>query len=125
MSVLLHLVYQIYAMMPNKMIYYVKGGDVMKVYISQPNAYLDNAATRKERADIISDLNKYLKDPEILDSYIEKDHVFGLEQLSKSILVMSKADTIVFAKGWENSKGCRIEHQIAQEFNLSIIDLGK
>lgn len=97
----------------------------MKVYISQPNAYLDDEAVKKARADIVKDLNKYLKDPEILDSYIEKDHIFGLEQLSKSILVMSQADTIVFAKGWENSKGCRIEHQIAQEFNLPIIDLGK
>ncbi len=95
----------------------------MKVYISQPYAFKSDEEIVKVRENIIKQLHDYLKDVEVLDSVIQKEQTFGLKQLSQSILVLSDADAIIFAPGWEKSRGCRIEHTIAEEFNIPIINL--
>ncbi len=95
----------------------------MKVYISQPYAFKSDEEIVKVREDIIKQLHAYLKDVEVLDSVIQKEQTFGLKQLSRSILVLSDADAIIFAPGWEKSRGCRIEHTIAEEFHIPIINL--
>ena len=96
----------------------------MKIYISQPYAYKSDEEIVKVRNDIIKELHAYMKDIEILDSVIQIEQTFGLKQLSESILVLSDADAIIFAPGWEESRGCRIEHMIAEEFHMHIIHLG-
>lgn len=41
--------------------------------------------------------------------------------LAKSIEAMSLCDVAYFAKGWENARGCRIEHEVAKQYGLEII----
>lgn len=41
--------------------------------------------------------------------------------LAKSIENMSLCHKIYFAKGWENARGCKIEHEIALKYGLEII----
>lgn len=41
--------------------------------------------------------------------------------LAKSIENMSLCDTAFFCKGWENTRGCRIEHEVAKAYNMEII----
>ncbi len=40
--------------------------------------------------------------------------------LAKSLENMSKCDAAYFCKGWENARGCRIEHKAAVEYGLDI-----
>ena len=96
---------------------------MMKVYISQPYVYKADDEIKRVRNYIIDGLHSYLKEVEILDSMILKDQTFGLKQLSQCIMILSGADAIVFAPNWRESKGCRIEYQIAKEFHVPIIDL--
>ena len=35
--------------------------------------------------------------------------------------IMCYVDIVVFCDGWENSRGCRIEHLVAKEFGKEII----
>lgn len=42
--------------------------------------------------------------------------------LAKAIESMSKCDAVYFCKGWENARGCKIEHKIAEEYGLTIFD---
>lgn len=44
-----------------------------------------------------------------------------LSFLSKSIENMSLCHIAYFAKGWENARGCKIEHEIATQYGLEII----
>lgn len=44
-----------------------------------------------------------------------------LHFLARSLDVMSKCDAVYFAKGWENARGCRIEHEAAKAYGLTII----
>lgn len=41
--------------------------------------------------------------------------------LSNSIKAMSCCDCVYFAKGWENARGCRIEHYIAAAYGTEIM----
>lgn len=41
--------------------------------------------------------------------------------LAKSLENMSLCHVAYFCKGWENARGCRIEHEAAKEYGLEII----
>ena len=41
--------------------------------------------------------------------------------LAKSLEVMSRCNTVYFCKGWENARGCKIEHDAAVAYGLDII----
>ena len=41
--------------------------------------------------------------------------------LAKSLENMSLCDAAYFCKGWENARGCRIEHEAAKAYGLNII----
>jgi len=50
----------------------------------------------------------------------------GVEQiplcfLAKSLENMSLCHAVYFAKGWENARGCRIEHEVAKAYGLEVI----
>lgn len=41
--------------------------------------------------------------------------------IAKSIEAMSCCDCVYFAKGWENTRGCRVEHYIAAAYGMEIM----
>ena len=45
--------------------------------------------------------------------------------LAKSLENMSLCHAAYFCKGWENARGCRIEHEAAKAYGLEIIYEGK
>lgn len=62
------------------------------------------------------------------DSYFKeefKDDGYHVENrpiwfLAKSLDKMSHCAAAYFCKGWENARGCRIEHEVAKEYGLTI-----
>lgn len=45
-----------------------------------------------------------------------------LYSLAKSLIEMSKCDTVYFCEGWEKGRGCVIEHNAAAAYGLNILD---
>ena len=41
--------------------------------------------------------------------------------LAKSLENMSLCDTVFFVKGWEDARGCKIEHEVAKQYGLEIL----
>ena len=41
--------------------------------------------------------------------------------LAKSLEKMSLCHAVYFCKGWENARGCKIEHEVAKAYGLEII----
>ncbi len=41
--------------------------------------------------------------------------------LAKSLENMSLCHVVFFCKGWENARGCRIEHEAAKAYGLEVI----
>lgn len=57
---------------------------------------------------------------DIKDSGLSGDRL-GLLYLSRSLELLSKADFAYFIDGWEDARGCRIEHDCAVAYNIPII----
>jgi hypothetical protein len=49
------------------------------------------------------------------------DHNDPLWLLSLVLNKMSCCNTVYFCDGWEDARGCRIEHEVAEEYGLNII----
>ena len=47
----------------------------------------------------------------------------GLEGLGEAIKRMADVDAVAFAPGWETSKGCQVEHDIAVRWDIKHIYL--
>ena len=94
----------------------------MKIMISQPMNGKTTEQIRKERVELVKELEK--QGHEVVDTIFAeetpKDCDTAIYYLSKSIEAIGKVDGLVFMKGWENARGCRIENQVALAYGKFI-----
>lgn len=95
-----------------------------KIFISQPMKGKTNEEIKKERELIIKDIEAIMED----EPFIILDTVFDdfkgatpLKFLAKSLMVLADADYAYFAEGWEETRGCRIEHECALEYHIILL----
>lgn len=103
--------------------YYVMEGriKIMKLMISQPMRGKANEQIREERAELVSRLQE--EGNEVIDTVFENapvDEDIAIYMLSQSIRYIGKVDGIVFMKGWEKARGCKIEHEVAVEYGKQV-----
>ena len=96
-----------------------------KVFISQPTKDKTNQEIEQERKEIIEKVRKHFRKIkiEVIDSFF-KDAPHDAKPLwflGKSLELLSNADVIVLGKGWGCSRGCRIEHECAIQYGISVI----
>ena len=92
------------------------GDTVKKLFISQPMRGREYDAIMAERKALIADAAVALRtdDVEVLDTYFQ--------HLDKPPLqLLADADAVIFAPGWRDARGCRVEHVVASEYDLKII----
>lgn len=91
----------------------------MKIMISQPMRGKTNEQIRKEREELVEKLES--QGHEVIDTVLDiSENKSPIYYLSKSIELLDKADGVVFMKGWQEARGCRIEHIIAYEYGKFI-----
>jgi hypothetical protein len=98
---------------------------MLQVFISQPMNRKTNEEIKEERMRIVSKISDILTEPfQVIDSFFESapHDAKPLWFLGKSIELLSSADLVYFSKGWENARGCRIEHACAVEYMLDRIE---
>lgn len=97
----------------------------MNVFISQPMNGRSTEEIECEREEFVKDLKKYLgEDIKILDTIFHfAEDVPSLVYLGRSLEVLAKADLAVFMDGWENARGCKIEHQAAKDYDIPTLEL--
>ena len=79
----------------------------------------------KEMVDVIFDMYDHMT-CEIISSIVENaEEKSELECFSESIFFMSKADVLAMGFGWENSRGCKLEHEIAKAYDVPVVYLEK
>lgn len=96
-----------------------------KLFISQPMRGKTDEEILKERKEAIEAAERILgEEVEVIDSFFEKAPVDAkpLWFLGKSIELLSDADIVFFAKGWEEARGCKIEHECAVEYGIIVIE---
>lgn len=93
----------------------------MKLMISQPMRDKTNEQIRQERAELVKQLEE--QGYEVVDTVFEnapENEDVAIYMLSQSIRYIGKVDGVVFMKGWENARGCIIEHQVAVSYGKFI-----
>lgn len=100
-----------------------------KLFISQPmrGKTDEEILETREKAikKAIKKAEKQVGEPvEVIDSFFQSAPVGAkpLWFLGKSLELLSNADIAYFAKGWEEARGCRIEHTCAIEYNIDCIE---
>ena len=104
---------------------------VKKAMLSQPMVGKTDDEIREAREKAITALEKEgceIVNTLFTDEWYSKESMEerGVVQiplcfLAKSLENMSKCHVAYFCKGWENARGCRIEHDAAVAYGLEII----
>lgn len=93
-----------------------------KVFISQPMQGKTDEEIRQTRAKDIAFIRTIYPDAEIIDSFMPesapKNSRAGVYKLGQSIQLLAGADVLFLSKGWEQARGCRIEHSVAVAYGI-------
>lgn len=100
--------------------------EVLKVFISQPMRDKTDEEIKKEREAAVEYIKEKYSDRnvQIIDSFFEgaPHDAKPLWFLSKSLELLSTADLAYFIKGWNEYRGCKIEHTCATEYGIDCIE---
>ena len=97
-----------------------------KVFVSLPmNGRKHDEIVEEQKALVKEVSAKIGIDLEMIDSCISEnvENLKPLECLGKSLEILAKADCVIFGKGWENARGCRIERLCAEQYGISILEV--
>lgn len=96
-----------------------------KLFISQPMRGKSDEDILKEREQAIAKAQEAVGEPvEVIDSFFQSAPADArpLWFLGKSLELLSAADVAYFADGWQDARGCRIEHECAVEYGIDRIE---
>ena len=95
-----------------------------KLFISQTLRGKSDDELLAERSNAIQAAKDALgEDVELIDSFFgTSDMSHALEYLGESLKLLAKADIAYFARGWNEARGCKIEHQCALEYGIHTIE---
>lgn len=99
----------------------------MKVFISQPMRDKTDEQIKEERNRMIERVKELYpsEEIEIIDSFFENapHEAKPLWFLAESLRLMSGADVVVFAPGWDQYRGCRIENTCAHDYGYAVVEM--
>ena len=96
-----------------------------KLFISQPMKGKTDEEILAVREQAIKSAKDMLgEEVEVIDSFFQNAPADArpLWFLGKSLELLSTADVVYFAKGWEEARGCRIENTCAIEYGIALIE---
>ena len=98
---------------------------IPKIFISQPMGDRSDEDIEEERNLILEDASRILGCDvrEVPTFFKEYSHAKNdaLRCLGRSLQMMADADHAYFATGWENRRGCKIEHEAAVQYGIHIL----
>lgn len=96
-----------------------------KLFISQPMRGKSDKEILTEREKAIKAAQELAGEPvEVIDSFFQSAPADArpLWFLGKSLELLANADVAYFAEGWQDARGCRIEHECAKEYGINMIE---
>lgn len=95
-----------------------------KLFISQPMKDKTDDEIKREREKALTLAKESVGDDvELIDSFFENapHGARPLWYLGESLKLLATADIVFFADGWEKARGCKIEHECAEQYGITII----
>jgi hypothetical protein len=94
----------------------------MKIIISQPMKGKTEVQVRNERQELVTQIEK--SGNSVIDTIFPDFTNHGnipLKYLAKSLEAIADVDAVVFMDGWQEARGCKIEHRACEEYGIKII----
>ena len=99
--------------------------NVVCIFISQPMRGKSNAEIEAERALLQERAKKLYGDHVVFIDSFFKDADWGpVRCLGESICLLACADAAIFASGWAEARGCKIEHEVCEKYGIPIVEMG-
>lgn len=95
-----------------------------KLFISQPMKGKSDEEILKEREKAIQKAKEVCgEEVEVIDSFFQSAPADAkpLWFLGKSLELLSTANIVYFAPGWNEARGCKIEHECAVQYEIDVI----
>lgn len=92
-----------------------------KLFISQPMVDKTDEEIFIERDKAINAVKQELGEDIVLVDSFCVDVLTPLGYLAYSIKCLSESDVAYFAPGWQDYRGCKIEHECALQYGMKII----
>lgn len=92
----------------------------IKIFISMPMSGRTDDEIIAERNRIAKGIKEVYKDAEVIDGFtpgVPAD-ANPIPFLGEAIKRLGDADMVVFANDWYNSRGCRIEYAVCEEYHI-------
>ena len=96
-----------------------------KLFISQPMNGKTDEEILRERNEAINIAKDIVgEEIEVLETFFDDlgPDIKPLHYLAKSLEYLAEADIAYFVSGWENARGCKIEHRCAVEYGIDRIE---
>lgn len=104
-----------------------------RVFVSIPMKGRSKDKIQKDMQRVVLKLNDYkLKNTEykLINSLLNFEKIKfskecknkSVECLGRSIKYLATSDIAYFCKGWKQARDCRIEHEVAKQYGLEIIE---
>lgn len=99
----------------------------MKLFISQPMRGKSDTEILRKRNEIIEEMRaQFGEDVEVIQSFIPCEGApdgsnAALWYLGRSFQFLAQADIAYFAEGWEDARGCQMEHLAACKYGIKNI----
>ena len=97
----------------------------MKLFISQPMKDRTDEEIEKERQFIVEQAKLHFgNDLEVIDSFFKGQNKGPLVSLADSLKLLDGADIAWFAFGWQDARGCVMEHLAVEKYlpNVTIVE---
>lgn len=107
-----------------------RGGRMIKLFVSQPMSGKTDVDILNERNLVIASATFRIQkrelnppDIEVIDSFFQgaPHDAKPLWYLGESLKKLSEADVVIFAKDWQKSRGCKIEHEAAVAYGIEVM----
>lgn len=98
----------------------------MKIMISQPMNGKSDTEILEERQSLKTQLES--QGYEVVDTFITEEindsgDNLGIRYLAKSIEFIAQVDGLIFLPGWQEARGCVIEHEVARRYGKWIKEM--
>ena len=106
---------------------------MVKLFVSQPMTGLSDDEIMRARTSAVREAERKMriktntytrhKILEVIDSFFQDAPADAkpLWYLGESLKKLSEADVAIFAKGWQKSRGCKIEHEAAVNYGIEVM----
>ena len=96
--------------------------NVKGIFVSLPMRDKFEDEIRKEQRRLLDAAGEYLKEPvRLIETYQTEGKYDALESLGECIKRMTGADYVLFGRGWDDARGCKIEMACALQYNKKIL----